>query len=641
MDKDQIVDNFFRSLRIALTNAFSYSKDHPYFVKSVENFKLKLEEIFTILNPLKIGVTDLGLVVDGKNLTRVGFYDELARQLHQRKIKSIEIKDGVTLTELVGFFSVISMAQKDIFKNGGVSVLLQKKQLLNFTVEELDYSAFLQGNGQECVDVWGFMLKEAAQCNDQAKLSELADNFGPLIKRIAQNDIFETEEISSSINEFLVCLKEKNKEKFYKCAKDVFLWLLSNKSSMNDESLAKLKPVFNGLNQEDFTILLWEGLSQEDNFDTLSLQLFSKISEQKRPLEITEGFSSKINTLQHLSGNPRILKRIQDLLVETQDGQLSAVYRHTLESLIKGISSSGVLFFDQEALKENYRYVVLNIFSVEQDNDNLLLAAKVLEKELSNILEDNDLGFLKDLWSQLTKRKNEGIGACVDLEREFSVFVENIMLTRPLLPEQEFFLEMVSFPSQQVSFYLDKIFTLPKADKQVLGLFIKFFPQELGIFYQRVEQKLFEIEFLSSLIAALGYLDLPATLEILKHLYSFVSELIKVDILNTMRKSKKVDVKFLLPQLNTNSSFLRKHLLSVLILDAQALEEALDLLLKFPSFWGTKNSLLIENMQLVFNLRITQGTSRFEDLSKRRFFWNKELRNKAKFLLKEWNVNGY
>lgn len=641
MNKDQLVDDFFRSLRITLTNAFSYSKDHPYFVKSVENFKLKLEEIFTILNPLKIGVTNLGLVVDGKNLTRVGFYDELARQLHQRKIKSIEIRDGATLTELVGFFSVISMAQKDILKNGGVNVLLQKKQLANFTVEELDYSAFLQGNGQECVDVWGFMLKEAAECNDQAKLSELADNFGPLIKRTAQNDIFETEEISSSINEFLVCLKEKNKEKFYKCAKDVFLWLLSNKSSLNDERLAKLKPVFNGLNQEDFTTLLWEGLSQEDNFDTLSLQLFSKISEQKKPPEITEGFSSKINTLQHLSGNPRILKRIQDLLVETQDGQLSAVYRHTLESLIKGISSSGVLFFDQEALKENYRYVVLNLFSVEQDNDNLLLAAKVLARELPSIFEDNDLGFLKDLGSQLTKRKNEGIGVCVDLEREFSVFVENIMLTRPLLPDQEFFLEMVSFPSQEASFYLDKIFTPPKADKQALGLFIKFFPQELGIFYQRVEQKLFDIEFLSSLIDALGYLDLPATLEILKRLYSFVSELIKVEILNTMRKLKKVDGKFLLLQLNTNSSFLRKHLLSVLILDAQALEEALDLLLKFPSFWGTKNSLLIENMQMVFNLRITQATSRFGDLSKRRFFWNQELRNKAKFFLKEWNVNGY
>ena len=147
MDQDQLVEDFFRSLRVALTNAFSYSKDHPYFIKSVENFKLKLEEILAVLSPFKFGVTDLGLMVDGKSLTRVGFYDELARLLHQRKIKSIEIRANVTLAELVGFFSVISMSQKEIFKNGGVNALLVKKQLVNFTIEELDYSAFLQGDG--------------------------------------------------------------------------------------------------------------------------------------------------------------------------------------------------------------------------------------------------------------------------------------------------------------------------------------------------------------------------------------------------------------------------------------------------------------------------------------------------------------
>ena len=639
MDKDQIVEDFFRSLRITLTNAFSYPKDHPYFVKSVENFKFKLEEILAVINPFKIGVTSLGLVVDGKNLTRIGFYDELARLLHQRKIKSIEIRNGASLAELVGFFSVISMAQKDIFKNGGVNALLEKKQLVNFTVEELDYSVFLQGDGQECVDIWGFMLKEAVQCNDEVKLNKLADNFGTLIKRTSQKDIFENEEISSSINEFLVCLKEKNKEKFEKCAKDVFLWILHNKSALNDERLARLKPVFDGLNQEDFTTFLWEGLSQEDNFDTLSLQLFSKISEQKNPPKITEGFSIKINTLQHLSGNPKVTKRIQDLLAGTQDGQLSAVYRHTLESLIKDISSSGVLFFDQKALEENYRYIVLNIFSIDEDNDNLLRAAEILEKELVSIFEDNDFGFLEDLWSQLVKSKKQGLSVSVDLERKFSVFIENIILNQPLLPEQEGFLKMVSFPSQEVNFYLDKIFTAEKANKQVLALFFRFFPDELGIFYQRVEQKLQDIGFLSSLIDALGQLDLPAILEILEHIYFSTSELIKAEILNIMRKLKKVDVKFLMSQLNTNSFSLRKNLLSVLILDAQAQDGILDLLFKIPSFCGTKNKLLIENMQAVFSLKITQAASRIQDFSHRRFFWNQELRQEAKKILKEWNVN--
>ncbi|MFH0918211.1 MAG: hypothetical protein V1830_03655 [Candidatus Omnitrophota bacterium] len=638
MDKDQLINDFFRALRVTLTNAFSYSKDHPYFVKSVESFKLKLEEVLAVLSPFKIGVTSLGLVVDGKDLTRIGFYDELARLLHQRKIKSIEIRRGATLAELVGFFSVISMAQKDIFKKGGVNLLLDKEQVVNFIVEELDYSAFLQGDGQDCVDIWGFMLKEAAQSEDEDKLNKLADNFGALIKRTTQNDVFESEEISSSINEFLVCLKEKNKEKFDKCAKEVFLWLLHNRSVLNDERLAKLKPVFNGLNQDDFTALLWEGLSQEDNFDTLSLQLFSKISEQKNPPKITEGFSSRINALQNLSGNPRVTKRIQNLLVETQDGQLSAVYRHTLESLIKGISSSGELFFDQKALKDNYRYVVLNIFAIEEEGDNLLLAAEVLEKELAQAFTDNDLDFLKDLYSQLVKKNKQGNSVSLDLEKKFSAFIESIILGQSLLPQQECFLQMVSSPSQEANFYLDRIFTGEKVNPQVLSLFFKFFPGNLDIFYQRVEQKLSDLEFIFSLIETLGQQSTPVTLGILDHIYSSANELMKIEILNIMRKLKKVDVEFLMRQLNTNSPSLRKNILSVLILNPQAQEGALDFLFKVPSFCGLKNGLLIENLQIVFNLGITQAASRIQGLAGKRFFWNRKLRKVAQKILKEWNA---
>jgi len=293
VNKDQIIEDFFRSLKVALTNAFSYPKDHPYFIKSVENLKLKLELILAVLNPLKIGVTNSGLVVDGKILTRVGFYDELARLLHQRKIKNIEIRNGVILQELIQLLSVISLPQKDIFKNGGINALLEKKQLTNFTVDELDYSAFLHGEGQECADVWGYMLKYAVHSNDAVKLGQLADDFGSFINRVSEKELLDAEGISSEVNEFLDCLRGKNKEKFDKCTQDVFLWLLRNKKTLSQEKLVRLKPVFNGLSQEDFSALLQEGFMQEDNFDTLSLQLFSKISEQKIPSRSPRSFSIK------------------------------------------------------------------------------------------------------------------------------------------------------------------------------------------------------------------------------------------------------------------------------------------------------------------------------------------------------------
>jgi len=374
VNKDQIVEDFFRSLRVALTNAFSYPKDHPYFIKSVESFKLKLETLLAIFNPFKVGVTNLGLVVDGKNLTRTGFYDELARLLHQRKIKSIEISAGSSLQELTKFLCLISLPQKDIFKNGGLSALLEKEQLVHFTIQELDYSAFLHGEGKECTDIWGYMLKEAVYSDDSVKMNQLADNFGALIKRVNEKDLFDAEGISTEVNDFLISLRNKNKEKLDKCLNDVFLWLLHNKKTLKPDQLAKLKPVFNGLKQEEFATLLKEGFLQEDNFDSLSLQLFSKISEQQDSPGITKSFFNSIHETQELKDNPGAIKKIRNLLSSSQDDPMSAVYRNTLDSLVKNISFSGKLAFDHEALKENYRYIVLGIFATDQNLDTLQMA---------------------------------------------------------------------------------------------------------------------------------------------------------------------------------------------------------------------------------------------------------------------------
>jgi len=634
VNNDRLLEDFFRSLKVTLTNAFSYSKDHPYFIKSVENFKLKLEAALTVLNPLKIGVTDTGIVVDGKTLAKSGLADELARLLHQRKIKNIEIRSGLSLQELIRFLSVISLPQKDIFKSGGINLILQDKQLAHFTIEELDYSAFLRGQGRECADIWGYLLKEAARGDDPAKLEMLADDFGPLIKGSSEKDILETAEVPADINEFLVCLREKNKGKFEQCSKDVFLWLLRNKRSLNAEKLAKLAPALASLSQEDFGALLWEGITQEDNFDDLSLQLFSKISEQKNPPKIAERFLTKANESQYLKNNPNAVKRIQNLLTGAKDDQLSAVYRSTLESLVRGIVPSGGLFFDQRRLRENYHYIILNMLAVDGDKDNLKLAAEVLEGELAGIFEDNDLDFLRNLSSLLIERKKQGGAVCADLEKKLSAFIENIALNQSLSPEQEFLLDLISSPGQEVSVYLDKIFVSEKPGKQAVSLFLRLFPQQSGAFYRRLEQKIEDLEFLAGLIAALGRLAEPLALEILEYIYSSANELIKIEALTAMAKFKKVDADFLLRQLSADSFLLRKNLFSVLILDERAGEKALDLLLKISSFFGKNNDLLIENMQIVFDLRFVKAVGLIRDLGRRRFFWNKKLRNKAKQVLK-------
>ena len=315
------------------------------------------------------------------------------------------------------------------------------------------------------------------------------------------------------------------------------------------------------------------------------------------------------------------------------------VYRSTLESLIKGISSSGKLFFDQEILRKNYRYIALSLFLTDQDNDTLQRIAVFLEEELAGAFKDNDLSFLKDLWGVLIKRKKEGISACANLEKSISSFVENLALDGALSVQQEFLLEMVSKPTQVLNFYLDRIFTVEKVNNQVLSLFFKLFPGNLDIFYERMVRRHRDMEFFSSLINALGKLNASVALGILEYIYSSANEFIKLEVLEAMRKLGKVDIVFLMRQLRTNSLLLRKGLISVLILDAQAKDSVLNSLLKTSGFLGNKNKLLMENMQIVFDLGFREAAGRIKDLSQRGFFWNRELRNKAKQILKEWNVS--
>lgn len=637
MDNNQLIEDFFRCLKISLNNAFSYSKEHPYFIKSVQNLKSKLEQVFDVLNPFKIGVTNSGIIIDGENLTKIGFYDELARLLHQRKVKSIEIRSGVNLQELIQFLSLISLPQKEIFKAGGINVILKNKQLPHFEIEELDYSMFLQGEGRECTDLWGYMLKEAAHSSDATKLEQLADDFGPFIKWAKEKDILEAQDVPANINEFLTCLKEKNKEKFDKCSKDVFMWLLHNKKSINEDKLAKLKPVFDSLDHEDFSSLLWEGFLQEEGFDTLSLQFFSKISEQKNSLKISESFFNKVNKSQHLVNNPNATKRIQNLLSTAQDDQLSVVYRNTLKLLVKDIASGGQLFFDQKKLKKNYRYIVLGMLSAEKDKASLKLEAEILEKELPTVFDDNDFDFLKDMYSMLIKRKSDDGSIFVDLEKKFATFIENILLNS-FMPKHEFLLEMISHPSQSREYYLDRIFNSENTNQQVLSLFFKLFPQSLDAFYQRLAKKVQDIEFLFNLINCLCLIQTPQAKDILEYIYTNGNNLIKSETIEVMRKLKRADPVFLTQALSSDSVLIRKNLLSLLALEEKAKKDALDFLFKIPSPWGKKNIFLMENMQIAFDLRINEAVGYIEDLSKRRFFWNSRLRNKARQILKDWNV---
>ena len=56
MDKEEALGDFLKGLRIAINNSLAYSRQHPYFLKSAQDFKVKIENLFSWF-PLKSGLS--------------------------------------------------------------------------------------------------------------------------------------------------------------------------------------------------------------------------------------------------------------------------------------------------------------------------------------------------------------------------------------------------------------------------------------------------------------------------------------------------------------------------------------------------------------------------------------------------------
>jgi len=644
VDKDQLLKDFFRSFKVTLTNAFSYSKDHPYFLKSAEDLKSKLELVLQAINPFIIGVTNVSLMADGKSWEKTGPYDELANIFHQRKIKNIQITPGAGTPELIKFLSIISLPQKDILKAGGANQILRHEGLPHFFIEELDYSSFLKEQGQEVADVWGYLLKDTLSRADRVKIDELADNFGNVLGKIREADLFGSGNLSESINDFLTYLKGNDKPKFNKCAKEVFSWLLQNKRLLNDEKIGKIRKIFEDLHEDDFMELLWEGLINEEEFDALSLQLFAKISQQGNQEAFAGNLLKKIRSSQTLKNNPRVAKKIQDLLVNPHEDSVSAVYRNTLNSLLKEITFFGESVFDRVKLRSNFRYILLSLLASGQDRQRLKLIIENMNKELDLAIEDKDLDYLRDLWEfMLTRKRDDPVLAQLKVKK-IPEFVENMFWNNALPAGYESLCDRLSGPSNELNFYLEELFNAPELKPEALKLFFRFFGSDLSAFYLSLGKKRQDTEFLIKIVTALGRVDTPIALEVLKRVYSFANVLVKTEVLNAIQKSDtyrvtKPDYAFLTLVLASPAATIRKSAILVLAINAEARAKSAEILFSAVHPWGSRKRINLENLRIVQELNLREADRYVISLSHKRFFWNRQVREKASQILKERDVS--
>ena len=661
MTKEEALRDFLASLKTALNNAAVYFKDHPLFLKSAKDLKEKADALLVFLNPAKISISPDSLFIDGKNWEKSGLSKELASFFHFRKVESFQIKNGVSPEELIFFISKASLSPRDIFKDGGLEVILRKENISSILVQGLDYSQLLGSQGKECKDIWAYMFQEAVEKQSAQDISNLADNFGKVMEKFKVADLLEDEDLRKNIYNFLNYLKNEARDKFKLCSKEIaglilrdktftfpinrdpdsFVGNKMGKSGSPDKTISKidqlnkLRVFFKDLSGDELSDILWEEAASDKDFDALSFNLLSSLLDKNQHARAASSLADKIKTKKPLEVNLQAARRLKELFFAAKDQtQTYDIYRKNLESLFKNtfLEEAGSRGLNLESARASYHFLILNLLIGEKNKAKLSLLSERVKDELDSVIKNKDAEFLMHFLETCERRKKESgfTGIFEPVKNAALSSIENLIFQVGGSKEFEGFSNLLSRSFLGVENYLNKIFNENIINSRVLKMYFKFFPGQQDIFYNNLKIKSSDTEFLRNLIESVKEIDSDLSLEIFKNIFFFSHSLIKLEILKAMRELSARDENFLFYILKAENVFLRKEALGVLAREEEAKFKALKLLLDMPGSWGRKNKILEENINIVVEEGLVEPARDFLlVLSRRGFLWNKKLRKKA------------
>lgn len=639
MDKNKIYDEFLKSLRIALTNASIYFKEHPIFVQSVENLKKNIDRLFSLVSFLKIEVAPHSLTFGDKSLQGEKLYQEIANFFHRRKIKSIEIKKGVRVDELNNFLTQVNLSSKDILMKGGLKNILGKENIFHITVEDLDYSELLKTEGADYKDIWFYLLRKSIKEQDDVQIRSLADHFEKVIGEVKIKGSLDSQEIEEIINKFFTYLKDKNKFRFFKCAKSFAGLILRIKQLPSEIDINKLKLFFNDLDAEHLSDIVLEQLKDIKTIDALNFNLFSQLINREKHNEIAPFLAQKLKREEGLKNNPKVVEKIKELFSLPPDFHVSDIYRRNLSSILGGISLGEGLSFDRKHLNDNYRLILLDLFIFESNPKHLRLIWDKILLTLDDVVKNNDREFVKKFIEVFEKKNKDSPflnSFFVEATKNISQFVENVIFTKDTPFDFGYFANILKISTKDVNFYLNKIFKEDKINPHILWLFFKFFPEERHLFYEHLNKKVSHIKFMKEIIKGLEKVEPPLALEILKHIFSLSNDFVKIEVLKVMQKLPLQDEAFLFSLLKKGYFLQRKHALLILAKNSQLREKAFSLLLSISNPLGLRSRIIKENLELIEEVTFKEAKKYLLRLSKSRFFWNRVIRKKALNILDKY-----
>lgn len=636
--KDELIRSMTRALRVSFKMASMYNAEHPAFKSSVNELMAKLEALFIHLNPLSIGFSPHALLIDGRFWEGERTYMDLAQLFHFRKIKRMEIRPGIPHTEFMRFASKIMLPVKAFVKEGGARAILQKENIIHISLDVLDYSQLLLGEGEEIKDIWPYLLMEAVEESDEAKLEQLSGSFEKVVGKFNTEDLIQNEELHKNFAKFFGYLKSTSEEKHRTCAKQLLKTVAAARKTPTESKFENLKLLISDLTEEDLASTLWEEIIGNDKFDSLSFGIFSRIVDKERHKKVATSLRALFQTDNPLNRRSEVEKKIRILLSGTSTQLHSEIYRQTMSSLLNEISFEKKLVLDRPLLQRNYRFLLLVMLSQETQREMAVHELGRVAEEWERIVEEDDLEFLEALFDVLEGRAAD-LGdelAFREARKNLAAHIEGCLLRGETRPALDAFIGKLGKSLHDPEAYLDTIFKDRIVTASLMKACLQFFPDRVEELHARIKKRSSDSELLGKIADGLRAVDTPVSLELLKKIYTVADPGAKVKALQAMRDLKEFDEAFLFPILEKRNELLQAEALILLQRHERTKHVAFTKLFGLPSPYGIRNKALLRNLKIVEDYDLRGAIPYIEPLSKRKDIWNRKIRREAGRLLEKW-----
>ena len=638
-EKDKLINDFLKSLKVTFKTASIYNPDHPAFHQAVTGLMEKLDSLFELLSPLSIRFSPNSLFMDGRfwenepTLCRAGPafpppQDQgpgVASRGDARRADPVRRRDR----------AVSSRVHQG---KGGALNLARQGRIEHIELEVLDYSQILRGEGEEIKDIWPYLLMEAVEEDDPEKLNLVAGSFEKVIGKFNTEELVQNEELQKNFVKFFRYLRESSEAKHRSCARDLLKSIMKSKKTSRESKFENLKLLVSDLTDEDLASTLWEEIIGDDRFDSLSFSIFSRLVSKDRHLKISTSLRDLFQTDDPVNRRADVEQKLKILLKGTSGQAVSEIYGQTLKGLLSEISFEKKMEFDRHELEVNYRYLLLNLLAKARTRGPAGPPLDRILEEWERVAQDRDLDFLTCLQEVLRGRQEE-LAAEPGYEKvrhELATLVETWVLEGEASPCLDALVASLDQSLHQPPFYLDAIFRERIVTSTILKAYLGFFKSGLAEFKTWLERFASASDLLEKIAWGLRSMDTPLALEALKDIYAAGDAAVKVRALQAMQALTEYDEQFLFGVLDARDMRLKAEALVLLGRHPRSRHVALCKLLGLQSPYGTRNRRLVRNIRMVEGKNFREAGEHLEALGRRKDVWNRKVRREALRVLEKW-----